>query len=343
MVRCRGPCELRGSSPIRCKRRSPASRPISVKTPSSCTHGKIRPRRPLGLVRPDQGRSDCRGRRQGRRQTGESRGCRKPVAVKSKGIGPLPPNARPGPAVTESGTAHELIPSAATNSRRSAERWRPTSNAFPAIRPPWGAGGSGSSRRKSIQTSSGSCWRRFPPRPTTDQLDEDEWLEKTLRVEIARGIVTADPWQVAESAKVQCLVGPTGVGENNDHRQARCQLFAFLGGKRLALVTADTYRIAAVEQLKTYAEIIGVPPGRGPSHPQELKAAIEQRSGLRHDPGRHRGPQPKAQDANARGCTRLWTCSKIPGPLGAQRHHQGCGICWTSSNALASSRSDTSS
>ena len=36
-------------------------------------------------------------------------------------------------------------------------------------------------------------------------------------------------------------------------------LFQPKGGKGLLLITADTYRIAAVEQLKTYANILGIP------------------------------------------------------------------------------------
>src|SRR5690606_30168096 len=53
--------------------------------------------------------------------------------------------------------------------------------------------------------------------------------------------------------------------------------FALLAGKRVALVTVDTYRIAAVEQLKTYAEIIGVPVDVAFT-PQELREAIQRRS-----------------------------------------------------------------
>jgi flagellar biosynthesis protein FlhF len=43
------------------------------------------------------------------------------------------------------------------------------------------------------------------------------------------------------------------------------------------MITADTYRIAAVEQLKTYAEILGTPVSVIYS-PSEIKAAIDQHS-----------------------------------------------------------------
>ncbi|MEW5866130.1 MAG: AAA family ATPase, partial [Bacillota bacterium] len=58
--------------------------------------------------------------------------------------------------------------------------------------------------------------------------------------------------------KVVALVGPTGVGKTTTLAKIAA-LSALFGKKKVAFVTADTYRIAAVEQLRTYAEIIGVP------------------------------------------------------------------------------------
>lgn len=57
--------------------------------------------------------------------------------------------------------------------------------------------------------------------------------------------------------KVVALLGPTGVGKTTTIAKLAAN-FALVEGKKVALITADTYRIAAVEQLKTYAEIIGV-------------------------------------------------------------------------------------
>ena len=108
------------------------------------------------------------------------------------------------------------------------------------------------------------------------QLEEEAWLERAARAEIARGIASADPWQSVEEAKVQCLVGPTGVGKTTTIAKLAAN-YSLLAGKRVALITVDTYRIAAVEQLKTYAEIIGVPLDVAFT-PQELKEAIAQRS-----------------------------------------------------------------
>ena len=54
------------------------------------------------------------------------------------------------------------------------------------------------------------------------------------------------------------LVGPTGVGKTTTvAKLAAVQKLRF--NRRVGLVTCDTYRIAAVEQLRTYAAIIGLP------------------------------------------------------------------------------------
>lgn len=56
---------------------------------------------------------------------------------------------------------------------------------------------------------------------------------------------------------VIALVGPTGVGKTTTIAKLAADL-SLRKGKRVALVAADTYRIAAVEQIKTYAGIIGL-------------------------------------------------------------------------------------
>ncbi|RNC29550.1 MAG: Flagellar biosynthesis protein FlhF [Candidatus Dichloromethanomonas elyunquensis] len=57
---------------------------------------------------------------------------------------------------------------------------------------------------------------------------------------------------------VVALVGPTGVGKTTTIGKLAAG-FSIIERRKVALVTADTYRVAAVEQLKTFGEIIGVP------------------------------------------------------------------------------------
>lgn len=57
---------------------------------------------------------------------------------------------------------------------------------------------------------------------------------------------------------VLALIGPTGVGKTTTIAKLAAML-KLRHARRVGLITCDTYRIAAVEQLRTYAGIIGLP------------------------------------------------------------------------------------
>lgn len=57
---------------------------------------------------------------------------------------------------------------------------------------------------------------------------------------------------------VVIFVGPTGVGKTTTLAKIAAN-YLLIQKKTVGMITADTYRIAAVEQLKTYAEILGIP------------------------------------------------------------------------------------
>ena len=54
------------------------------------------------------------------------------------------------------------------------------------------------------------------------------------------------------------LIGPTGVGKTTTIAKLAGRL-ALIERKKVGLITIDTYRIGAVDQLKTYAEIMNIP------------------------------------------------------------------------------------
>ncbi|MBQ8325722.1 MAG: flagellar biosynthesis protein FlhF [Lachnospiraceae bacterium] len=69
------------------------------------------------------------------------------------------------------------------------------------------------------------------------------------------------PEPIAESEKkpkVVFFIGPTGVGKTTTIAKIASK-FIVESKKRVTLLTADTYRIAAAEQLRTYANILDVP------------------------------------------------------------------------------------
>lgn len=74
--------------------------------------------------------------------------------------------------------------------------------------------------------------------------------------------------------RVVAMVGPTGVGKTTTIAKLAAN-FRLREKKRVALVTVDTYRIAAVDQLRTYADIIDLPL-HVVSTPREMRSAIEQ-------------------------------------------------------------------
>lgn len=72
--------------------------------------------------------------------------------------------------------------------------------------------------------------------------------------------------------RVIALIGPTGVGKTTTIAKLAAN-YKLRKGMRVGLITIDTYRIAAVDQLRTYADIIEVPL-RTVLTPEEMKQAI---------------------------------------------------------------------
>lgn len=68
-------------------------------------------------------------------------------------------------------------------------------------------------------------------------------------------------WQgdgITKATRIVYFVGPTGVGKTTTiAKLAADQMFHH--GRKVGFITADTYRISAVEQLRTYASILNVP------------------------------------------------------------------------------------
>ncbi len=62
----------------------------------------------------------------------------------------------------------------------------------------------------------------------------------------------------SDNQKVVALIGPTGVGKTTTIAKIAAD-FVQNNNYQVGLITADTYRIAAVQQLKTYSDIINIP------------------------------------------------------------------------------------
>jgi flagellar biosynthesis protein FlhF len=92
-----------------------------------------------------------------------------------------------------------------------------------------------------------------------DQFDRPDSIRAALCDAVELCIPVVPPIKaVIGTRRVVALVGPTGVGKTTTVAKLAAN-FKLAHGVRVGLVTVDTYRIAAVEQLKTYAEIIDLP------------------------------------------------------------------------------------
>ncbi|MEG0820111.1 MAG: flagellar biosynthesis protein FlhF [Burkholderiaceae bacterium] len=84
----------------------------------------------------------------------------------------------------------------------------------------------------------------------------DEWLAEVL----ARNLRCAGNGEsLFECGGVFALVGPTGVGKTTTVAKLAARFAVRHGADSLGLITLDSYRIGAHEQLRTYGRILGVP------------------------------------------------------------------------------------
>lgn len=104
-----------------------------------------------------------------------------------------------------------------------------------------------------------------------------------LRARVARMIeeeidVTGPIRVTPGERRLVALVGPTGVGKTTTIAKLAGN-FHLRERHRIGLITVDTYRIAAVEQLRTYADIIDLPM-EVVSTPREMRQAVDRLSDL---------------------------------------------------------------
>ncbi|WP_187443778.1 flagellar biosynthesis protein FlhF [Sutcliffiella horikoshii] len=86
----------------------------------------------------------------------------------------------------------------------------------------------------------------------------DKSLLKLLETEVLQSLEEVSFDQDSYKKKFICLVGPTGVGKTTTLAKLAADA-SLKKGKSIGFITTDTYRIAAIEQLKTYASILDAP------------------------------------------------------------------------------------
>jgi flagellar biosynthesis protein FlhF len=107
-----------------------------------------------------------------------------------------------------------------------------------------------------------------------DHLSQKSFVREKIAEQLAKQLPTAGPIQriKATGPHVVALIGPTGVGKTTTIAKLAAKLK--LDEKRkVGLITIDTYRIAAIDQLKKYADIIKTPL-KVVGSPEDLRDAV---------------------------------------------------------------------
>ena len=86
---------------------------------------------------------------------------------------------------------------------------------------------------------------------------------KSLLAEVQKrleqSIKTIDPLEAFDRGGIFAFIGPTGVGKTTTVAKVAARCVLRYGRNQVALLSTDTYRIGAQEQLKVFARILGLP------------------------------------------------------------------------------------
>ena len=90
------------------------------------------------------------------------------------------------------------------------------------------------------------------------EIDNSFSVSKYVLSTIARRMTEAPARKAGRKGYVVSLVGPTGVGKTTTVAKL-ASIGKLVRGEKVALITADTYRIGAIDQLKAFADIASIP------------------------------------------------------------------------------------
>ncbi len=111
------------------------------------------------------------------------------------------------------------------------------------------------------------------------ELDDSVLAKTRIASMIEAELPVAGPINLTPGTRrLVALVGPTGVGKTTTIAKLAAN-FRLRERKNVGLITVDTYRIAAVEQLRTYADIIDLPM-EVVSSPREMREAVRRMESL---------------------------------------------------------------
>jgi flagellar biosynthesis protein FlhF len=84
-------------------------------------------------------------------------------------------------------------------------------------------------------------------------------LLSEVQKRLEHSIKTIDPLEAFDRGGIFAFIGPTGVGKTTTVAKVAARCVLRYGRNQVALLSTDTYRIGAQEQLKVFARILGLP------------------------------------------------------------------------------------
>ncbi len=97
--------------------------------------------------------------------------------------------------------------------------------------------------------------RQIMDKMPAGKMQGESWIKEVFR----RNLQVADKADdIIAKGGVYALIGPTGVGKTTTTAKLAARAVVRYGAEKVALLTTDSYRIAAYEQLKIYGKILGV-------------------------------------------------------------------------------------
>ncbi|MCK9201638.1 MAG: flagellar biosynthesis protein FlhF [Gallionella sp.] len=97
--------------------------------------------------------------------------------------------------------------------------------------------------------------RQLLDRMPANGVQGEQWIKQVFKRNL---LVASEANDIVTKGGVYALIGPTGVGKTTTTAKLAARAVVRYGADKVALLTTDSYRIAAYEQLKIYGKILGV-------------------------------------------------------------------------------------
>lgn len=97
--------------------------------------------------------------------------------------------------------------------------------------------------------------RQLLDRMPANGVQGEQWIKQVFKRNL---LVASEANDIVNKGGVYALIGPTGVGKTTTTAKLAARAVVRFGADKVALLTTDSYRIAAYEQLKIYGKILGV-------------------------------------------------------------------------------------